>query len=430
VKQLLFITYFWPPSGKATLHWPLKIIKHLPENNWQPIVLTTDEDTFTQKDFSLLNEVDPNLRVYKSKAFEPFDIYRKFIGKKPDEKLIASETISTTNKSLSHRISVWIRMNFFIPDARVGWNLSAVKAGKKIVNENKIDAIVSIGPPHSSHLIAKKLSRKFNIPFIPILIDPWVDIIYYKGFKRSKPTLWIDNRLEKSVLQESVYTIFITESLREDYYSKYSFLKDISSVLYWGYNEDDFDSLPFNPVDELRKALPEKGRVKTLMHAGNIFDYQNPEYLWKAVRQKIDMGEKFKIKFLGTIGPAIKKSIEQNGLSKITEYIGFLPYKEMLSELSSADYLLVCATEKRHVPGKLFEYLRTGKPIIAFGQDNDEVNKILQEANAGILFKYDEDVSRFFDLAETFKTDHNSVKQFDRKVITRRLSEILNKVVK
>lgn len=428
MKRLLFITYFWPPSGKATLHWPLKIIKHLPENNWQPIVLTTDEDTFTQKDLSLLREVDPNLQVYKSKAFEPFDMYRKFIGKKPDEKLIASETISTTNRSLTHRISVWIRMNLFIPDARVGWNLSAVKAGKKIISENQIDAVVSIGPPHSSHLIGKKLSRKFNIPFIPILIDPWVDIIYYKGFKRSKPTLCIDNKLERSVLQQSAHTIFITESMREDYTSKYSFLKDKSSVLYWGYNEADFGSLTPNHPDELGQDLSKE--VKTLLHAGNIFDYQNPEKLWKTIRIKIDRGEKFKIKFLGTIGPAIKKSIEQNGLSEITEYIGFLPYKEMLLELSSADYLLVCATEKRHVPGKLFEYLRTGKPIVAFGQDNDEVSRILQEANAGVLFKYDEDVSSFFDLAETFKTEYDLVKQYDRRIISRKLAEVFNKVVK
>jgi glycosyltransferase involved in cell wall biosynthesis len=155
--------------------------------------------------------------------------------------------------------------------------------------------------------------------------------------------------------------------------------------------------------------------VKTLLHAGNIFDYQNPEKLWKTIRIKIDRGEKFKIKFLGTIGPAIKNSIKQNGLSEITEYIGFLPYKEMIKELLTADFLLVCATEKRHVPGKLFEYLRTGKPIIAFGQDNDEVSRILQEANAGVLFKYDEDVSSFFDLAETFKTEYDLVKQYDRK---------------
>lgn len=420
MKQLLFITYFWPPSGKATLHWPLKIIKHLPENNWQPIVLTTDEDTFTQKDLSLLDEIDPDLKVYKSKAFEPFDIYRKFIGKKPDEKLVASETISSTNKSLTHRISVWIRMNLFIPDARVGWNLSAVKAGKKIINENKIDAVVSIGPPHSSHLIGKKLGRKFKIPFIPIFIDPWVDIIYYKGFKRSKPTLYIDNKLERSVLEQSMHTIFITESMKEDYVKKYSFINNKSSILYWGYNEDNFSE--FRTSEEISNE-------KVLVHAGNIFDYQNPELLWKTIRKRIDDGSKIKIKFLGTIGPAIKNSIEQNGLSEITEYIGFLPYKEMIKGLLSADYLLVCATEKRHVPGKLFEYLRTGKPIIAFGQDNEEIDLILKDANAGMLFKYDEAVDNFFNLAETFKTDLNYVKQFDRKIVASKLSAILDKAV-
>ncbi len=420
MKQLLFITYFWPPSGKATLHWPLKIIKHLPENNWQPIVLTTDEDTFTQKDFSLLDEVDPNIKVYKSKAFEPFGIYKKFIGKKSDEKLVASETISASNKSLSHRISIWIRMNLFIPDARVGWNFSAVNAGEDIIYENKIDAIISIGPPHSSHLIGKKLSRKFNVPFIPIFIDPWVDIIYYKGFKRSKPTLYIDNKLEKSVLEQSTHTIFITESMREDYIRKYSFLKDRSSVLYWGYNEDNFSTIG---------ASEKFSNEKVLLHAGNIFDYQNPENLWRAIRQKTDEGEKFKIRFLGTIGPAIKKSIEQNGLIDITEYIGFLPYKEMLNALLNADYLLVCATEKRHVPGKLFEYLRTGKPIIAFGQDNEEVNQILKESNAGMLFKYDEDVNKFFNSAHSFKSDLNTIKKFDRKIIAQNLTEILDKVV-
>lgn len=423
MKQLLFITYFWPPSGKATLHWPLKIIKHLPENNWQPIVLTTDDETFTQKDFSLLDEVDPSLKIYKSKSFEPFNLYRKFTGKKSDEHLIASETISTSNKSLTHKISIWIRMNLFIPDARVGWNLSAVKTGKQIIEENSIDAIVSIGPPHSSHLTGKKLSRKFNKPFIPILIDPWVDIIYYKEFKRSKATLYLDNKLEKSVLNNSAHTVFITESMREDYINKHPFLKDKSSVLYWGYNEDDFKNLTFNP-------LPEEREIKTLLHAGNIFDYQNPENLWRTIRKRIEKGDKFRIKFLGTVAPKIKKSIEENRLSEFTEYAGFLPYKEMLSELFNADYLLVCATEKRHVPGKLFEYLRTGKPIIAFGQDNDEVNKILKEANAGMLFRYDEDISAFFELANNFKAEINIVKKYDRKLISQHLSDILNMVGK
>jgi hypothetical protein len=185
MKRVLFITYFWPPSGKASLHWPLDIIRHLPKDEIEPIILTVDEETFTPKDESLLIKVDPNWKVLKSKALEPFNLYRTFIGKKKNEKLSSAETISLDNKSLTHRISVWIRLNLFIPDARVGWYFTAFSKAKEYVRQNKIDAIVSIGPPHSSHLIGLKLSKNFSIPHIPVLIDPWVDIIYYKNFKKN-----------------------------------------------------------------------------------------------------------------------------------------------------------------------------------------------------------------------------------------------------
>ena len=143
MKNLLFITYFWPPSGKATLHWPLKIIKHLPENGWEPAVLTVENDSYYIKDESLLNEVSPGLKVFKAKSIEPFEIYKKFTGKKNDP-LIESETVSGENQSFAHKISLWIRFNLFIPDARVGWYFSAVPKGKKILEGNKFDIIVSL----------------------------------------------------------------------------------------------------------------------------------------------------------------------------------------------------------------------------------------------------------------------------------------------
>jgi glycosyltransferase involved in cell wall biosynthesis len=420
VKKVLFITYFWPPSGKATVHWPLKIIRYLPQFGWQPEVLTVEEETFTQKDESLLKEISPGLKVYKTKAFEPFSIYKKFTGKAKDEQLIASETISIENKNLRHRLSIWIRMNFFVPDARIGWHFSAVKKGKEILTKSKFDAIITIGPPQSTHLIGKNLSKKFSIPHIPVLIDPWVDIIYYKNFKRSKPTLALDNYFEKSVMKNAASIIFVTNTTSEGFKQKYIFIKNKSHVLYWGYNEDDFENI--------NQDIPDKN-FKTLIHAGNIFDYQNPSKLWeriKVINQKGDL----RIKFIGTLSPAIKKEIEKNNLKDKTEYAGFLKYKEMIKELLNADFLLVCSTEKRHVPGKLFEYLRTGKPILAFGDDNLEVKEILQRTNSGMIFKYNEDPKLFFEKADTFITDLKLVQQFDRKKITEKFSQILNQLQK
>lgn len=416
MKKVLVLTYFWPPSGKATVHWPLTIIKHFPEFGCEPFVLTVKEKYFTRRDDSMLNEISPTLKVYKSRSFEPFNLYKKFTGKGKKEHLIESETISKTNKSFSHLVSIWIRMNLFIPDARVGWYLSAVKMGKEIIKENNIEAIISIGPPHSSHLIAYRLSKLFKIPHFPVLIDPWVDIVYYKDFTRSKVTLTVDNFFEKKVLKHSKAAIFVTQTMRNDYSKKYYFLKDKSFVLYWGYDEESFNDIECQKVSE----------VDTIIHAGNIFDYQNPIYLWKLIKQKIISGQKFKIKFIGSVSPAVKEEIKLAGLEGYTEYAGFLSYKELLAELVKAKYLLVCATEPRHVPGKLFEYLRTGRPIIAFGDDNKEVSEILKTSNAGMIFNYHENGSLFFDLSGNFRTNLDIVKQYDRKVIAKKFSAIIH----
>ncbi len=415
MKKVLFITYFWPPSGKASVHWPLYMIKYLPEFNYIPSVLTVKEDIFSHPDESLLKEIAPNLKVIKTKSWEPFNIYKKFIGKKKDEPLIASETISLTNKKLSHRFSIWIRMNFFIPDARVGWYFSAAKAGEKFLNEDAHDVIISIGPPHSVHLIGKKLSKKFQVPHVPVFIDPWTNIIYYKDFKRSKLTLKIDNHFEKKVLENADNAIFVTDTMKTDYEEKYPNIKNKSHVLYWGYNEEKFEN----------KEKKYQGEEETILHAGNIFDYQNPENFWKQIKVEITNGKNFRLKFIGTVSPGIKKSIHDAGLDEHTNYLGFLPYDQMVDELIKATYLLVCATEPRHVPGKLFEYLRTGNKIIAFGNDNFEVGNILRESNAGMIFKYSEDAHEIFLDENVFKTNQNYVKKFDRKNIAKELSEIL-----
>ena len=416
MQKVLFITYFWPPSGKATLHWPLKIIKHLPVYGWQPIVLTANEDTFSQKDESLLKEIDPDLKVFKARTVEPFGLYRRFLGKQKNAPLTASETISTTNHGLRHRLSVWIRMNLFIPDARIGWYWNAVRKGKQILKSENIKAIVSIGPPHTTLLVGKKLSQVSGIPHIPVFIDPWVDISYYQGFKRSRLTLAMDRQFERSVAENAGQVVFVTESMKKDYIRQYPFIQNKSQVLYWGYDEDAF---------QLYKPKTTSGQ-EILLHAGNIYDHQNPQNLWKTLRKELDNGRNLRLVFVGTVGPGIRLSLSEVGLLSKTEFKGFLPYKEMIEELSRASYLLVCASEKRHVPGKLFEYLRSGKPILAFGDGNEEVQRILEETKAGMIFPLASDGVEFFKQLHCFQTDLKSVQRFDRKEIAGSLVKILS----
>ncbi len=210
--------------------------------------------------------------------------------------------------------------------------------------------------------------------------------------------------------------VFVTESMKEDYILRYTFLKDKSHVLYWGYNEDAFRE----------DAVDHESSEEILLHAGNIYDYQNPRALWPTLRKEIENGRNLKIVFLGTVSPGIKQSIIDAGLSDRTVFKGFVPYHKMIEELNAASYVMVCATEKRHVPGKIFEYLRSGKPVLAFGSDNEEVRRILDETKAGMIFPYDSNAREFFNSLEKFQTDQDVVSRYDRKIIARKLALILN----
>lgn len=364
----------------------------------------------------MTSEIAPELKVIKTKSIEPFEFYKIFTGKGKDAQLVASETISKENKSLTHSISLWIRMNLFIPDARIGWYPFAVRAGNKLMLEEKFDAIVSIGPPHSVHLAAAKIAKNAKIPFYPVFIDPWLNIAYYKGQNRSKLTIMLDAYLEKRILEKSRASIFVTETSLADYVNSYPFLKEKGHVLHWGFDEEKFANF---------RRLNPPGEGKILLHAGNIFDFQNPVKLWGHIKKRIDEGEDISLWFTGTVSPGVKRSISEAGLDEHTTYLGFISYDELIKTLAKADFLLVCAMEKRHFPGKLFEYLRTGIPIIAFGDDNAEVEGIINQSNAGMMFPFSSDGSEFFDKQNSFNTRPEVIKQFDRKIIAQKLKEIL-----
>lgn len=416
---MLLVSYFWPPSGKATVHWPLYVTKYLCRYGWKISVLTVEEDTFSARDESLLQDVDPSIGVVRTKPYDPFQLYRRFMGKKPDEPLIASETISKEVTSWRQKLAIWIRMNLFVPDARVGWYFSAPRGGETILCKNRPSIIVTIGPPHSTHLVGLKLSKKYGIPLIPVLIDPWVDIAYYRGFKRSGVTRSIDRYLEKSVMEHAAAVVFVTKNTREDFCTKYQFLREKSFVCYWGYNEEYFA--------DVRK---QKSEEEILLHAGNIFDFQNPPHLWKAIKREIDKGRRLRLRFLGTVSPGIRKAIAEAGLESYTEYRGFVPYTQVVQETVNASYLLVCATEKRHVPGKLFEYMRTGNRILAFGDDNDEVAELLHLTGSGKLFPYSYHCSDIFEHLAGVSPNPQRAQQFSREQIAKEFAAIISNFIK
>lgn len=190
-KEDSFIVYNFPPAAGAATQRILKFLKYLNKFGHKTYVLTVDKVDYPDLDFTLIDKIPEETKVFRTKYWTPFGIYRKITGRKSDEKIPVA-FIKDNHKSIAERISVFVRLNIFLPDAKIGWLPYAVKNGRKIIKEEKIDLIISSGPPHTTHLIAKTLKKKTGVKWISDFRDPWTDIDYYSGMKRTKIAEWID----------------------------------------------------------------------------------------------------------------------------------------------------------------------------------------------------------------------------------------------
>ncbi|MEA3317025.1 MAG: glycosyl transferase family 1, partial [Bacteroidota bacterium] len=179
-KKVLIITYYWPPSGGAGVQRWLKFAKFLPKYGWNPIIYTPENGEIPVTDKSLHKDISKETKVIKRKIWEPYTWYKKFIGQKNNQKINVGFLSENQKPKFTEKISVWIRGNFFIPDARKFWIKPSVKFLKTYLKNNNVDAIISTGPPHSMHLIAMQLQKKLNLPWIADFRDPWTNIDFYE----------------------------------------------------------------------------------------------------------------------------------------------------------------------------------------------------------------------------------------------------------
>ncbi|MDQ3291715.1 MAG: hypothetical protein M3Q05_10540, partial [Bacteroidota bacterium] len=209
--NVLFFAYYWPPSGGAGVQRCLKFVKHLPEFQLTPTVITVDEKkgAYPVLDNSLGADVPASVKVIRTNTSEPFEYYKKLTGKK---EIPYGGFANQNNQSLVQKIFNFIRGNLFIPDARVGWNRYAIAAGKKLLQSQPFEAIVTTSPPHSSQLIGLKLKKEFpHIKWIADMRDPWTDIYYYKELNHTTLARQLDASYEKAVI-EGADAILVTSA--------------------------------------------------------------------------------------------------------------------------------------------------------------------------------------------------------------------------
>ncbi|MPS65607.1 MAG: glycosyl transferase family 1 [Chryseobacterium sp.] len=448
-KKILIITYYWPPAGGPGVQRWLKFAKYLPDFGWKPIIYTPENPSYPLLDESLLKDVPENIEIVKTRIWEPYQLAEKL--NKSNKKFKAGQFDVGKNQSWKSKLSIWVRGNFFIPDARVFWVKPSVQFLEKYLKENKIDVVATSGPPHSLHLIGLNLKKKLpHLKWIADFRDPWTEISYYKHLKLTKSSDQKHRQLENQVFKNANITLATSytdaENFRKNGANAVCITNgfDVELNVKSLHRKDAQSSIESSTVQQLNNLTSSQltGTTQfTLSYIGVLEQLRNPENLWKALDDLVaansDFAKNFSLKFVGRIDDKILQEIENSNLKNHILNLGYLSHDNAIHEMQSSDILLITnfpnESSRGIIPGKIFEYLATGKQIISFGPDDADVSTILNETKAGKHFSYDdsESIKSFilekFDLWKSGNLAENTqnIEQFSRKNLTKKLAEIL-----
>lgn len=427
-KKILIITYYWPPAGGPGVQRWLKFAKYLPDFGWKPVIYTPENPSYPLMDETLMKDVPNNIEIIRTKIWEPYQLAEKL--NKSNKKFKAGQFDVGKNQSWKSKLSIWVRGNFFIPDARVFWVKPSVKFLEKYLQENKIDTIVTSGPPHSLHLIGLGLKDKLpNLKWIADFRDPWTEISYYKHLKLTKSSDKKHHQLESAVFKNADITLATSYTDAENFRKAGANAVCITN----GFDESDSKEKTIEQKDT--------NTVFVLSYIGVLEQLRNPENLWKAldelIKENTEFANYFSLKFVGRIDDKILHTLKASSLKDHIMNLGYLSHGKAVEEMQTSEMLLITnfpnESSKGIIPGKIFEYLASGKQILSFGPNQADVAKILEETQAGKHFSYhdSETVKKFilekFELWKNGTLSENTqhIEQFSRKNLTKQLSEIL-----
>ncbi|WP_374551107.1 glycosyltransferase family 4 protein [Flavobacterium sp.] len=423
-KKLLIITYYWPPAGGPGVQRWLKFVKYLPDFNVQPIVYIPENPTYPIIDNGLQSEVSEKAIILKNKIKEPYGL-ASFFGKNKTKKISSGIIPNQKKQSFLEKTLLWVRGNIFIPDARFLWVKPSVKYLKKYIIENQIDTIVTSGPPHSLHLIGLQLKKELNVKWFADFRDPWTTIGYHKALKLSSYADKKHKALEKEVLT-TADTIIVTSKT-----TKTEFQAITSQPIEVITNGYDVEKVSKQPLDE----------KFTLAHIGSFLSERNPRILWKALKELTkenpDFRRDFQLKLIGAVSQEVLDTISEFRLNDYVLNLGYVSHQEAVEHQRKSQVLLLIEINsedtKSIIPGKLFEYMVSERPIIALGPEGSDFAEIITSTNTGVFFLYDELeqlkelLLKYYNLykEQNLKVHAVGLQQYSRKNLTEKLAKLI-----
>lgn len=433
MKRVLLITYYWPPSGGITVLRMLKFAKYLRETGWEPVIFTAEGAHYPTVDPTNERDVPEGVEVIRHPIWEPYALYKKFMGKSADENVNNVFYTDDADGGWKHKAAVWVRSNFFIPDARATWIKGSVKRLTSYLADHPVDAIISDGPPHTNTRIATLVSRATETPWLADFQDPWTQVDYYQLLNLTSWGRKKHERQEQEAFAQASRTTTVSSSWKRDLEAIGA--KNVAVIPY-GYDPEDFAD------------LKRTGHKKfTLTHLGIMGYDRNPVNLFKAIallkKEVPGFAEDVELRLFGQLDYRVKKNILAAGIGEQTNFAGNIVRAEALQQQVDSHLLLLLLNQqdnaKGRIPGKLFEYLAARRPILNFGGTDSDVAGILTATDSGSTFAYDESPEAIAGMLKIAYQDFKAskerpmngevIKPYSHPVLVKKMGELLDDMI-
>ena len=424
MEKVLIITYYWPPAGGPGVQRWLKFVKYFRDFGIEPVVYVPENPHYPLIDESLKAEIPRNLEIIRKPIFEPYSLASIF-SKKDTNKISSGLIPDESKQGLLQKAMLYIRGNYFVPDARKFWIKPSVEFLLEYLEDHRIKTIITTGPPHSLHLIGLGLKEELDIRWIADFRDPWTSIGYHDQLKLTEKTKEIHKDLEKRVLHHADQIITTSFTTKREF-------KEITTTPI---------TVITNGYDVLKIDKPALDENFSLSHIGSLLAGRNPQHLWEALAELVSEDESFaanfKLKLTGAVGEGVLNSIKRAGLEANLELNGYVSHKEAVRLQHSSQMLLLIEIDSEEtrgiIPGKLFEYMVTQRPILAVGPENADIQKIITETNSGKFFRYSEKQEIKDYVLSSYRTYKEGklitfpigLQKYSRKALTGELAKLL-----
>lgn len=388
MKRVLYIAYYWPPCGGISVLRNSKFVKYFADCGWSPVVFAPENPHYPMIDEESLLDIPHGTEIIKKAVTEPFGLFNVLKGKKAGDKVQDVFLVRDKEPGIVHKAGVWVRGNFFIPDARMLWINPSIAFLESYLKKNPVDAILSSGPPHSSHRIAYGLKLKTGLPWIADFQDPWTQIDYFEKFMLTNFARKLHFKQEREVLQSADAVTTVSWEWAKDF-EKLSGRK--AETITMGFDDQDFKDVAPLPTSKF-----------IISHFGTLGLDRNPHLLWKLLaeigNEHKDFLEDLEIQLAGVVDYTVFEDIEEYGLKAQLKYFSFLQRKEVIARMKSSAIQLLLLNKgfgnynvKGRIPAKIFEYLGSHQPILALGESHGDVAHIIAETQSGLCIDYEEE---------------------------------------